>query len=409
MGPARGVLVFACGISLWIAARLLGSPTLHVVAVGLVALPVAATLFARRHRPDIAVHRSLSELRVRPGQRVRVDLDVENRAGSSTSFLLLEDRVPATLGPPARLVLTGIPGRNTQRVSYAFVPRTRGRYRIGPVVLEAADPFALAQRRIEVDERQDLIVTPEVEDLSGRAAAANAPGVGISRSRSLVRSGEEFYTMRAYREGDDLRRIHWPSVARVGELMIRQDETARRGTAVMLFDTRQSSIGQSHDPAFERCASVMASVGALLSRAGFSIRFGTASTPLIGMSEESLLDALAGVHHDMTRAISPALTRLRAAATGDATLVLVGAPPVGSELSTLVRSASGFGPKLGVLVYPIDPASLPGDRQNQLEARASQARLTLSRAGWDVLVLPPGRRLVDLWHTTRDRISAASV
>ena len=36
--------------------------------------------------------------------------------------------------------------------------------------------------------------------------------------------------MRGYQEGDDLRRIHWPSVARTGELMIRQDESSKRAS-----------------------------------------------------------------------------------------------------------------------------------------------------------------------------------
>ena len=58
--------------------------------------------------------------------------------------------------------------------------------------------------------------------------------------------------MRGYQEGDDLRRIHWPSVARTGELMIRQDESTRRSTAVLFVDTRDAAVGQTHTPSFEK-------------------------------------------------------------------------------------------------------------------------------------------------------------
>ena len=60
------------------------------------------------------------------------------------------------------------------------------------------------------------------------------------------------------------------------------------------------------------------------------------------------------------------------------------------------------------MVYPVDPDTLPPERQAQLEGRASQARLSLSRSGWDVLVLPPSARLKDVWHTTRARPLAAN-
>ncbi len=101
--------------------------------------------------------------------------------------------------------------------------------------------------------------------------------------------------------------------------------------------------------------------------------------------------------------MGPALARLRRGSGADTTLIVATAPPVPSELTSLIRTGAAFGPKLAVLVYPVDPDTLPPERQAQLEGRASQARLSLSRSGWDVLVLPPSARLKDLWHTIRAR------
>ena len=50
MPSGRGALVFAAGIGFWAAGRILGSATLHMVAVGLVVLPFAAALAARWSR-----------------------------------------------------------------------------------------------------------------------------------------------------------------------------------------------------------------------------------------------------------------------------------------------------------------------------------------------------------------------
>jgi uncharacterized protein (DUF58 family) len=409
MASGRGVAVIAAGLAMWLAGRLLGSSGLGVVGVGLAALPFASALFARWGRQRIAVSRRLSEVRVQPGMRVRVDVEVENRSHAPTSFLLVEDRLPSALGRSARLVLSGLPGRGRQRVWYTILPQARGRYVLGPTTLDVSDPFALTRLRLEFDERDELLVTPEIEDLTGSPSSPFGSSIGNSRAKQLFRTGEEFFTMRVYQEGDDLRRIHWPSVARTRQLMIRQDESSRRSSAVVFLDNRESAIGQTHGPAFERAVSCAASLGVLAARNGFTLRLATADTSPAPLTEETLLDALAGISHVQARSIGPALSHLRAGSSAETTLIAVSAPLLSEELTSLIRTGTAFGPKLAVLVYPADPGSLPPERQAQLEGRASQARLNLSRAGWDVLVLAPSGRLRDVWHAARDRALAFSV
>jgi uncharacterized protein (DUF58 family) len=403
MPSGRGVLVFAVGIALWAAARLLGSTTLHMVAVGLVVLPFAAALLARWSRQRLRIRRRLSDARIQPGQRVYVELEVENQSPTQTSFLLVEDRLPAALGRSARLVIAALHGRDRQYVRYSLTPRHRGRYTLGPLTVDLSDPFALTKLRVEFDEREDLVVAPEVENLAGGPDSPFGMASGLALARHLFRTGDEFYTMRPYVEGDDLRRIHWPSVARSGELMIRQDESTRRSTAVLFVDTRDTAVGQTHSPCFEKVVSCAASVGVLLMRYGFSVKLATTQLPPQRVGEEQLLEALAGISHHSSRALSTGLSRLRMVAASDTTLVVVGSPPAPNELSSLIRSGATFGPKVAVLVHPTDPDTLPPDRRGQLEGRASQAQLSMSRSGWEVVVLPPSARLREIWHASRTR------
>ena len=403
MPSGRGLVVFAAAIALWVVARIAGSPTLHMISVGLLVLPFGASLFARWSRQRLRVRRRLSDTRVQPGQRVHVELEVENQSPAQTSFLLVEDKLPASLGRSARLVISSLPGRDRQRVRYSITPRQRGRYTLGPVTVDLSDPFALTKLRIEFDEREDLVVAPEVEQLGGGPDSPFGMTSGLALAKHLFRTGDEFYTMRPYNEGDDLRRIHWPSVARSGELMIRQDESTRRSTAVLFVDTRDSAVGQTHSPCFEKVVSAAASVGVLLMRYGFSLKLATTQLPPQRVGEEQLLEALAGISHHSTRAITTGLTRLRMVAASDTTLVIVGAPPAPIELPSLIRTGATFGPKVGVFIHPTDPATLPPDRRGQLEGRASQAQMSMSRSGWEVLVLPPSARLRDAWHANRTR------
>ena len=410
MPSGRGLVVFAGGIALWLAARAIGSPDLHMVAVGVTILPFASALFARWSRARLTVTRRLSHTKVRPGQRITVELEVENAAAAPTSFILVEDQLPPTLGRPARLVLSGIPGRNSQRVTYSLVCRTRGRFSIGPLRMDLSDPFALTKVRLEFGDRDDLVVFPEVEELDRAPSSQYGSGAGESASRQLFRTAEEFYTMREYVLSDDFRRIHWPSVARRGKLMIRQDESARRSLATIVLDTRLGAFGQSYSEPFERAVSVAATLGVHLSRSGFALRLATGGPRPVPVSEDAFLEALASVGHMPSRPLPAMLTPLRTSAVPDTTLVVVTAPPQPAEVAALVRVGSVFGPKTAGLVYPIDPQRLPSPQREHLTDMASSARLSLIRAGWDVFVLPPSGRLQDVWHanSTKPRRAIAS-
>jgi hypothetical protein len=131
--------------------------------------------------------------------------------------------------------------------------------------------------------------------------------------------------------------------------------------------------------------------------------------PAAALSEDRFLDALTGISHTEVRSIGPALTHLRAGSSPETSLVFVSAPPLPGELAALIRAGAGFGQKLAVLIHSNDPLRLPPDRQAQLEGRATQARLSLTRSGWDVIVLSPSMRLQERWHTPTERPLARTV
>jgi uncharacterized protein (DUF58 family) len=409
MLTSRGVSLALAGVAMWFVARLVGSPGLEVAGIGLAVVPFLASFTIRAATPGrIAVRRHLSESRVRPGSRVRVDLEVENLATTPAPMLLLDDAVPGPLGRPARMVLTDLRGRARRPVSYSLLPQSRGVYRVGPLTIDATDAFGVSRRRLRLEGYDELIVTPEVEDLTTAPDAAEGRGIGAARARQLLRSGDDYFTMRAYQEGDDLRRIHWPSVARTGELMIRQDEASRRAQGLLFLDNRATALGREHTPSFERGVSALASVGMLLASAGFTIKVAACDRQPMSYTGDAFLDALAAIESSQIPSLAAALTGLRAASAADTSLVFVGAPPASQELPALLRSAGGYGPKLAILVHPTDPATAPPSRREQLLARATHSTLTLGRGGWDCIVISPTTRLAERWHRHQEPRLASS-
>jgi len=407
----RAFAVLGGGALLWLASRAVGSGDLHILAVGLLVLVPLCAAFVQWMPRDLRVTRRVSAPRAFPGTRIRVDIDVENRSRVAISSLQLEDRLPAALGSSARTVVGSIAAEDHQRVSYEVIPRERGRYRLGPLSASVSDPFGLARVSVRFPERHDLIVFPEVEDLERARLAAPAGGSGDSTTRQLFRTGEEFFTMRAYEVGDDLRKIHWPSVARTGELMIRQDETARRASATVFVDTRRVGLGMTR-AGFESGISAAASIGNLFHDAGVAVRLATAAIAPTALPRDGFLEALALMEPARSEVLTPAIERLGDSTSGAASLVAVLAIPGPAEVAALTRTASTFAQRIALLVHPgeLDNASLRG--RTTVEDRLEAARISLGRAGWDVLLLRQGTRLADLWRrrttATFRRIAASS-
>ena len=397
MPTGRGWAAFGTGIALWVAARFMGSPDLHMVAVGVFALPFLAALFVQWNRLRLDVRRELSAARVFPGTPVTVTLTVTNHGPGTVPFLLLEDAVPAGLGRPARLVVGGIPPKNDHVVSYRLITGHRGRYTLGPTSMWITDPFGLARVRSEIPSPGHLVVYPRVEDAPANEMASRGPGRGEAKARQLHHSAAEFYTMREYMVGDDLRRIHWPSVARTGDLMIRQDEASSRSAATLFIDNRASTLGGVGSPGFERAVSIGASVGRELARSGFTLHFSSVGSPTEPVGEEALLETLAGLVPARERDLGGGLSHLKGRAITDSSLVLIAAPPAAREVDAMIRTGGRFGGKTAVLVYPHHPSTLRPEAAAELEGRAQAAMARFRRARWLVCVVRLDEGLAEAW------------
>ncbi len=121
-------------------------------------------------------------------------------------------------------------------------------------------------------------MTPRVVPLPPIPLAGVWTGSGDNRPRAFATGSAEDVTVREYRRGDDLRRVHWRSTARVGELMVRREEQPWQSRATLFIDNRAvSHRGTGPASSLETAVSVAASVGVHLAQRGFAIRLVTAA------------------------------------------------------------------------------------------------------------------------------------
>jgi hypothetical protein len=210
--------------------------------------------------------------------------------------------------------------------AYRVTCRPRGVYRVGPASGHSTDPLALAELPTPTSVIDRLIVYPTVEELDGfPMVRGKDPAIDASRPEHSQRGGEDFYTLREYQLGDDLRRVHWPSSAKTDELMIRQLETPWQSRALVLLDVRGSPY--ESEEAFETAVSGAASVVSHLVRSGFDADLWAGEANTIDASRyTAAMERLALVEVDSGIDIQSVGSRVRQLGGGGALVLVTGVP-----------------------------------------------------------------------------------
>ncbi len=312
----RGVSFVAAGIVCALIGYALGERGLLCIGIGLIALPLLATFAARRGHYRLATSRSITPRRVPIGHTATVTLRLENISRVPTGLLLAEDAVPYALGSRPRYVLDKIERHGIRQLTYPLRSDLRGRFEVGPLQLRVADSFGLVELTRSATGRSTFVVTPRVVRLSRSVISRTWAGEGEGRARLTSTAGEDDVIPREYRDGDELRRVHWRSTARYGELMVRREEQRWRNRATIFLDTRSwSHAGSGPASSFEAAVSAAASVGVHIAREGLSAQFVTDGEALRGgpFFSDALLDALAVIRQSSRRNLDIALAELRTA------------------------------------------------------------------------------------------------
>ncbi|MFF9212734.1 MULTISPECIES: DUF58 domain-containing protein [unclassified Streptomyces] len=418
----RGRSFLAAGIAAAICAYVLGQADLLRVGLLLAALPLVCAGVLYRTRYRVAGSRRLSPARVPAGSEARVHLRVDNVSRLPTGLLMLQDRVPYVLGPRPRFVLDRVEAGGRREVSYRVRSDLRGRYPLGPLQLRLSDPFGMCELTRSFSSYDTLTVIPRVEALPPVRLTGEATGYGDGRQRSLALAGEDDVIPRGYRYGDDLRRVHWRSTARYGELMVRREEQPQRSRCTVLLDTRGLAYrGAGPDAAFEWAVSGCASVLTHMLQRGFSVRLltdtgssvpGEGADGFAGASQETadaaglMMDTLAVIDHSDGAGLSRAYDVLRGGNEGLLVAFFGDLDEQQAAVAARMRRRSG-----AAIAFVLDSdvwLREPTDVARPMNRTEERLRL-LREAGWTALGVPRGVTLAELWHQAdQERTSLAA-
>ena len=284
---ARGWQALFAGVVTLLVARLIGTTQFHQLAYALLVLPFASLVLGVMGSRGLRYSRALT-----PGVRIT--------AGSPAKLRLLLER--SRFGATKASVVDHLPGprgfefSQTRKRSRIEVPLTfarRGVYTLGPAEVRVADPFGLLRFAKRDSETTQVIVYPQVYELRGFPLRGGNVEAGTTGSRG--RRGEEFANLREYRRGDDRRHIHWKSLARTGELFVKEFSLQAPRRHTVALDLRREGL-RTQENEIEDAVSAAASVLTHLAGEGLPFRLldtgnGGADTGF-GSEEDSYWEAM---------------------------------------------------------------------------------------------------------------------
>jgi uncharacterized protein (DUF58 family) len=347
---ARGVGLLVAAVVLLGAGFRFAYPELTLLGAAAGAAVGYAALTAA-WRPRLVVARRADPDRVARGEPASMTLTVRNAGRLRSANLLAEDRCGSRAVPVPLLRLR--PGRDTE-VRYDVPTDRRGVVAVGPLRVTRRDPLGLVALARPYGETAPVWVHPRIHPMSAVPTGAGRSLDG--RVDGVPHGSITFDSLREYVVGDDLRRVHWRTSARVGELMVRENVDTSLPRLIVLLDNRAAAhplrsggVAESFESACEAAASVVTAAH----RADLPVVLllvgpeqgdggdGTALGPL-----DRLAAAELSAEDDALRAVT---TRLRQDRLGDTLIFLTG--PGGRDGLGHVGALRGAYPSVLVGVF----------------------------------------------------------
>jgi uncharacterized protein (DUF58 family) len=190
-------------------------------------------------------------LRAQVGRAHLVEIEVYNHKGKVPSYAIEVEDLRAGQPADKRCFFLKISPSSAQVAAYRRTPAKRGRDHHTGFRIATRFPFGLFEKSREVGAPGDLIIYPAVDPV--RIPVLEGGHRGHSGQVAGRGSGDDIYSVRPMRDGDDPRDIYWRKSTAATSMILRERvREARPDIDLVLDNTRPADAGESFSLSFER-------------------------------------------------------------------------------------------------------------------------------------------------------------
>ena len=379
-----GRLALTLGVATYAAAWAFGSKPLYPIATGLLLVVLFAWLCVRLAKKPMRLVRTTSAREQLEGEDLRVHVELQPESDVLLASVVLAEEV-GRLGE--RRISLRRAGRRLYG-SYVLRALPRGRYPFGEARALLEDPFGLEHAEVPLRAGGALLVYPRLVELDRLFSETGAHSPDGRRLLLRRPSGFELHSVREYEHGESLRKVHWRSTARRGQLMVKDLEDAPRDEVAVLLDAEASAVvGESFDVQVRAAGSILHAHVRRGRRSVLVVNSALAEAQRVHSADgdwRSALELLAAVEPTGRIPLATLLAVEESPAARALDLVVVTARPAPELVDRLVQRA--LARRRASLVY-VDAASFT---EGAAARRPEPGLLRLQAAGVPVAVLRRG-------------------
>lgn len=404
----RGKVFLLAGLVILLLAMLSGQRDVMRIGLLFLAIPLVAGILVARSRLRMSCERSVEPAQVPLGSRMQGKLLLGQDGRLPAGILLLEDYVPRELGNRPRFVVDKADLAWRRQVAYPLRGKVRGRFKTGPLMVRTTDPFGLVRLDRQFNATSEVMVTPKIVPLQPARGAGGGGSSGEARPHRIGVVGQDDVLVREYRQGDDVRRIHWRSTARRNELMVRREEQAWDPSATIILDSRRNAHdGRGMDHSFEWAVSAAGSIAQHFLDDGFSVEVYDAEGALnvagpmgqhSSLSGEHLIRQLTDITMQSSNSLHYGIEAALQEQSGQLVVAIVGRLTA-ADAEGLLRARRNRAQGMA-LVIDADSFVPDGDEPSApfRTAEHDLAVQMLSDNQWRVISVEHGTPVAEAWH-----------
>ncbi|MCF6285364.1 MAG: DUF58 domain-containing protein [Candidatus Hydrogenedentes bacterium] len=237
-----------------------GTNLLYIIVGGMasfVLLSYGLSFFLLRH---LTLHRSAPKAAYR-GCPFQVHVRVENHRRWFSAASLRLQRGNGTQGGG---YVGHLPAGQAARLSLEECFEKRGEHSLDGYRVVCGFPFGLIERHRDFHDEIEVLVYPRVHIV--RASALQRVPSASQMSSQSSDDGDEYFGLREYVPGDDIRRIAWRISARLGKWIVRELAQYQSRLVVLALDTTYNSTIDDFNERFEEAVELVASIAIMLLR-----------------------------------------------------------------------------------------------------------------------------------------------
>ncbi|MBI2433553.1 MAG: DUF58 domain-containing protein [Candidatus Hydrogenedentes bacterium] len=270
-----GIFFVIIMLGVLLAAWNTGTNLLYIIVGGLASFILISLFLPGRSMKKLSMRREAPSA-VHRGEPFLVSVRLENHKLLLPAISLRLES--ASEADRAIGYLMRLPARRAAMLTVQVVFDRRGVYRLPPFDLVSSYPFGLIEQRRRFSDEREIVVYPRVRIVRTTVLDQAAGTRYLTRRPSA--DGDEFYGLREYVPGDDLRLIAWRASARFGKWIIR--ELARENSRYVTFalDTRYAPDMDNFEENFEEVIELVASLAITLLRRQYNVSIVTPQVDL---------------------------------------------------------------------------------------------------------------------------------